>query len=174
MMVRWPANIKGGRVSNETISHLDWVPTLMAAVGEPDVKKKLKAGHEAAGKKFKVHLDGYNFLPNLTGEEKKGPRKEFLYWNDGGQLVGLRYNHWKLVFMEQREKTFNVWTEPSNPAPVQPPIGSVRTCQHGFEQLQYVVDPSCLRYGACPDVRVGIHIDFQGISATPEASQVQR
>lgn len=112
MMVRWPANIKGGRVSNETISHLDWVPTLMAAVGEPDVKKKLKAGHEAAGKKFKVHLDGYNFLPNLTGEEKKGPRKEFLYWNDGGQLVGLRYNHWKLVFMEQREKTFNVWTEP--------------------------------------------------------------
>lgn len=112
MLVRWPGKISGDRISNETISMLDWVPTIMAAVGEPDIKGKLKKGHEAAGKQFKVYLDGYNFLPYLRGTEKKGPRTEYFYWNDGGELVGLRYNQWKLVFMEQREKTFNVWTEP--------------------------------------------------------------
>ena len=90
----------------------DWVPTLMAAVGEPNIKEKLKQGHEAADKTFKVHLDGYNFLPYLTGKEKQGPRKEFFYVNDDGELVGLRYNQWKLVFAEQRTRTWRVWSEP--------------------------------------------------------------
>ena len=112
MMVRWPAKIKEGVISNEIVSMEDWVATVMAAVGEPDVKEKLLKGHEAAGKTFKVHLDSYNLLPYLTGEEEKGPREEFLYWNDGGQLVGLRYQDWKFVFMEQREHGFDVWTEP--------------------------------------------------------------
>jgi len=111
-LVRWPGHIKPGRISNEIMSGLDWVPTLMAAVGEPDVKGKLKKGHKANGKNFKVHLDGYNFLPHMTGEEKKGPRKEFFYFSDGGQLVGLRYNNWKLVFAEQRKNYFDVWSEP--------------------------------------------------------------
>jgi len=69
-------------------------------------------GHKAGARTFKVHLDGYNFLPYLTGKEKKGPRKEFFYFNDDGQLVGLRYNDWKLVFMEQRAHYFDVWSEP--------------------------------------------------------------
>ena len=112
MMVRWPAKIKASVISNEIVSMEDWVATLMAAVGEPDVKEKLLKGHKANGKKFKVHLDSYNLLPHLTGEEEKGPREEFLYWNDGGQLVGLRYQDWKMVFMEQREHGFNVWAEP--------------------------------------------------------------
>ena len=111
-LVRWPGKITAGKVSNEIMSMLDWVPTLMAAAGEPDVKEKLKQGHTADGKPFKVHLDGYNFLPLLTGQEAKGPRKEFFYFNDGGELVGLRYNNWKLVFAEQRERTFQVWSEP--------------------------------------------------------------
>ena len=111
-LVRWPGHIKPGQISNEIMSGLDWVPTLMAAVGEPDVKDKLKKGHRADGKNFKVHLDGYNFLPHMTGEEKKGPRKEFFYFSDGGQLVGLRYNNWKLVFAEQRKHYFDVWSEP--------------------------------------------------------------
>ncbi len=110
--VRWPGKIEAGRISNEIMSMQDWVPTLMAAVGEPDIKDKLKKGHKADGKTFKVHLDGYNFLPHMTGKAKKGPRKEFFYFNDGGELVGLRYNKWKMVFAEQRKHYFDVWSEP--------------------------------------------------------------
>ncbi len=111
-MVRWPGKIPGNQISNEIMSMQDWVPTLMAAVGDPDIKKKLKKGHQAAGKKFKVHLDGYNFLPHITGKEKQGPRKAFFYFNDDSQLVALRYAQWKMVFMEQRAHYFDVWAEP--------------------------------------------------------------
>ncbi|UCD56268.1 MAG: sulfatase-like hydrolase/transferase, partial [Candidatus Hydrogenedentota bacterium] len=112
MLVRWPGKIKAGSVSNEIMSHLDWVPTLMAAAGDPDIKEKLKKGHSAAGKRFKVHLDGYNFLPHLTGKEEKSPRKEFLYFNDDAELTALRYNRWKLVFLEQRAEGQAVWRDP--------------------------------------------------------------
>mgnify|MGYP000165095191 CR=1 FL=1 len=115
MMVRWPARIQAGVVSNELVSMEDWVSTLMAAVGEADIKEKLLKGYKANGKEFKVHLDSYNLLPYLSGEKDKPPREEFLYWNDGGQLVGLRYNDWKLVFLEQREHGWNVWAEPMIP-----------------------------------------------------------
>ena len=111
-IVRWPGKIKPMQISSEIISMGDWVPTLMAAVGEPDIKEKLKKGHQADGKDFKVHLDGYNFLPYLMGNEEKGPRKEFFYFNDGGEMVALRYNKWKLVFAEQRKHYFDVWSEP--------------------------------------------------------------
>jgi arylsulfatase len=114
-LVRWPGRIPVGTVSNEIMSHLDWVPTLMAAVGIPDIKQRLKAGYQAAGKSFQVHLDGYNFLPHLTGQQKEGPRTEFFYFSDDGQLVNLRYNDWKLVFAEQRAHTFQVWSEPFVP-----------------------------------------------------------
>jgi len=110
--IRWPGKIKPHQVSNEIISLQDWVPTLMAAVGEPNIVEELKQGHQANGKQFKVHLDGYNFLPYLTGEQEKGPRKAFYYFNDGGEMVGLRYNNWKLVFAEQRAHYFDVWSEP--------------------------------------------------------------
>ena len=86
----------------------DWVPTLMAAAGEPDIKEKLKKGHKADGKKFKVHLDGFNMLPYMTGKEDKSPRKEFFYFSDDGSLVGVRHKQWKLVFAEQRAKNVHV------------------------------------------------------------------
>ena len=111
MLVRWPGKIKAGTISNEIMAHLDWVPTLMAAAGDPDIKEKLKTGHKAAGKTFKVYLDGYNFLPHLTGKEAKGPRKEFLYFNDDAQLTALRYNRWKAVFLEQRAEGQAVWRD---------------------------------------------------------------
>ena len=111
-MVRWPGKIKPGQISNEIMSMLDWVPTLMAAVGETDIKEKLEQGHQAGSKTFKVHLDGYNFLPHLTGKQENGPRREFFYFNDDGELVGLRFNQWKLVFAEQRKHFFDVWSEP--------------------------------------------------------------
>jgi arylsulfatase len=115
-MIRWPGHIKAGSVSNEIVSGLDWCPTLLAAAGDPDVKEKLLQGHEAAGKKFKVHLDGFNQLPYLTGKEPKSAREYFFYFNDDGDLVALRYANWKVVFMEQRAPgTLRVWAEPFTP-----------------------------------------------------------
>ncbi len=112
-MVRWPGRIPAGVVSNEIVQHHDWLPTFLAAAGEPDVVEKLKQGHEAAGRTFKVHIDGYNLLPYLTGEEEKSPRQGFIYFSDDGDLVALRYDNWKVVFMEQRARgTLALWAEP--------------------------------------------------------------
>jgi len=112
-MVRWPGHIKAGSVSNQIMSHLDWMPTLLAAAGEPDVKEKLLGGYKADGKDFKVHLDGYNFLPYLTGQTDKSPRNDYFYFSDDGDLVALRFDNWKLVFAQQRAPgTLNVWSEP--------------------------------------------------------------
>jgi len=111
--VRWPGRIKPGQVSNEIISGLDWLPTLMAAVGEPNIKQKLLTGYTAGDKTFKVHLDGYNQLPYLTGQQERGDRKDFFYFNDDGDFVAMRYENWKLVFEEQRAPgTLRVWAEP--------------------------------------------------------------
>jgi arylsulfatase len=98
MMVRWPGVIKPGTVSNEIISLLDWFPTLCAAAGVPDVKEKTASGMDANGKKFKVHLDGFNFLPYFEGKEKSGPRDAIYYFDQGGNLNALRWNDWKLSF----------------------------------------------------------------------------
>ncbi len=112
-MVRWPGTIKPGTVSNEIMANLDWLPTLLAAAGEPDIKEKLLKGHTAAGKSFKVHLDGYNFLPYLTAQAKEGPRKEFFYFSDDGDLLALRYDNWKVHFAQQRTAgTLALWGEP--------------------------------------------------------------
>jgi arylsulfatase len=112
-MVRWPGKIKAGSVSNDIVSHLDWLPTFLAAAGEPDIAEKLKAGHKVGSKTFKVHLDGYNLLPYLTGQEKQSPRPGFFYFSDDGDLTALRYDNFKLVFMEQRMPgTLQIWAEP--------------------------------------------------------------
>jgi arylsulfatase len=112
-MVRWPGKIKAGSISNEIMSHMDWLPTLLAAAGAPDIKEQLQKGHQAGEKNFKVHLDGYNFLPYLTGQVQKGPRTDFFYFSDDGDLTGLRYDNWKVVFAQQRETgTLKIWGEP--------------------------------------------------------------
>ena len=115
-MVRWPGNIEAGSISNEIMHHMDWLPTFLAAAGEPDVKEKLLKGHRAIGRKYKVHLDGYDFLPFLTGKVEEGPRREIFYFSDDGDLTALRYNDWKVIFMEQRvEGTLQAWAEPFVP-----------------------------------------------------------
>jgi arylsulfatase len=112
-MVRWPGHIKPGTVSNQVVSHLDWAPTFAAMAGDPDVAKKLLDGYKAGDATFKVHLDGYNLLPYLTGEAEASPRDSFFYCNDDQQLTGLRYDNWKVVFLEQRvEGTLRIWAEP--------------------------------------------------------------
>jgi len=112
MMLKWPGKIKPQQVSNEIVSMEDWMPTFLAAAGEPNIKEKLLKGHKAGGKKFNVHLDGYNLLPYLTGQVEKSPREEMFYFTDDGQLSALRYNDWKMMFSEQREHGFDVWQEP--------------------------------------------------------------
>ncbi len=112
-LVRWPGVIEPGSICNEIMSHMDWLPTLLAAAGEPDIKEKLLAGHNAGDSTFKVHLDGYNFLPYFKGEEQESPRKEFFYFSDDGDLTAFRYDNWKMIFMEQRvQGTCAIWSDP--------------------------------------------------------------
>jgi len=111
-MIKWPGVIEPGTVYNDVFSHEDMLPTILAAAGEADIKEKLLKGHRAMGRNYKVHLDGYNLLPYFKGEVDEAPRKEFFYWTDDGQLANLRYDRWKMVFMEQRAHGFEVWEEP--------------------------------------------------------------
>ncbi len=112
-LVRWPGKIKPGSVSNQIVSHLDWLPTLLAMAGDEEITQKLLTGYKVGELDYKVHLDGYNIVPHLTGQSEKGPRDSFLYCNDDQQLTGMRYDNWKLVFMEQRATgTLKVWAEP--------------------------------------------------------------
>ncbi|MCB1844416.1 MAG: sulfatase-like hydrolase/transferase, partial [Halioglobus sp.] len=111
-LLRWPGKVAPGSVSNAVMSHLDWVPTLLAAVGDGNVAAELKQGKRVGDKTFKVHLDGYNFLPYLTGNVKDAPRQEFFYFSDDGLLTAARIGDWKLVFAEQRAQRFDVWRDP--------------------------------------------------------------
>ncbi|WEK49670.1 MAG: arylsulfatase [Candidatus Kaistia colombiensis] len=112
-LIRWPGQVKPGSVSTEMISGLDWFPTLMAAAGDTTIKDELLKGKSVNGKTFKVHLDGYNQLPYLTGQQPKSARSDFAYFDDDGDLVAYRYNAWKSVFCEQKKPGgFEVWMEP--------------------------------------------------------------
>jgi arylsulfatase len=113
MLVRWPGHVPAGHVSNDIVQHHDWLPTFLAMAGEPDVVEKCKKGHKAGAKTFKVHIDGYNLLDFLTKEGVRSPRNAFMYFDDDGQLVAMRYDNWKAVFEEQRcPGTLQVWSEP--------------------------------------------------------------
>jgi arylsulfatase len=126
-MVRWPRKIKPGSVSNEMVAHHDWLPTFLALAGETDIKEKLLKGQTVGESTYKVHLDGDNLVPYLTGQVPKSPRLSFLYCNDDQQLTALRYDNWKLVFMEQRVAgTLQLWANPFTSLRV-PKIFNLRT-----------------------------------------------
>jgi arylsulfatase A-like enzyme len=126
-MVRWPGKIKPGSISNEIVGHHDWLPTILAMAGDANVTDKLLKGYRVGEMTYKVHLDGYNLVPYLTGDADKSPRESFIYCNDDQQVTGLRYDNWKLVFMEQRAPgTLLVWAEPFTALRV-PKIFNLRT-----------------------------------------------
>ncbi len=110
--LRWPGRIKAGSVVNGIVSHQDWLPTLLAAAGEPEIKEKLLKGHKAGKRTYKVHIDGFNMLPLLTGKTQESPRKSFFYISDDGEILAIRLGDWKVVLMEQRAKTLQCWFEP--------------------------------------------------------------
>jgi len=113
LLARWPGKIKAGTISNQIIQHHDWLPTFLAMAGDPDVTEKLKKGYNAIGRTYKNHIDGYNLLAYLTGKEKESPRKLFVYLSDDGDVLAIRYDNWKVMFMEQRcQGTLQVWAEP--------------------------------------------------------------
>ena len=126
-LIRWPGKITAGAVSNEIVQHHDWLPTLLAAAGESDIVEKLKTGHAIGDKTYKVHVDGFNLLPYLTGEEEKSPRVGFVYFSDDGDVLAIRFDNWKVVFMEQRVSgTLQVWAEPFVPLRI-PKLFNLRT-----------------------------------------------
>jgi arylsulfatase len=126
-VIRWPGHIPAGTVSNEIVQHHDWLPTLLAAAGDESVVDDLKAGRKVGDKTFKVHIDGFNLLPYLTGQADKSPRMGMVYFSDDGDCLALRFDNWKVVFMEQRvEGTLQVWAEPFVPLRV-PLLFNLRT-----------------------------------------------
>jgi arylsulfatase len=115
-MFRWPGKIRPEQVSNELVAHHDLLPTILAIAGDPDVTNKLLTGYKVGDITYKVHLDGFNLVPYLTGQAAKSPRQSFIYINDDQQVVALRYDNWKLVFMEQRANgQLLLWANPFTP-----------------------------------------------------------
>ena len=110
--VRWPGKFPAGKVVNGIVAHQDWLPTFLAAAGDPDVKEKLLQGMPANGRTYREYLDGYNMIDYLSGKVDESPRKSFWYVNDDGLLVAGRYDRWKVVFLENKGKGFGVWQEP--------------------------------------------------------------
>ncbi|HKJ18591.1 MAG TPA: arylsulfatase [Xanthomonadales bacterium] len=134
--VRWPGKIAAGSYTNEIVHHMDWLPTFLAIAGNEDIKEDLLDGYRSRSldRNYKVHLDGYNILPLLTGESQESPRNEIFYFTDDGDLASLRYRDWKIVFLEQEVyTTLRAWIEPLTPLRT-PIIFNLR--QDPFERAQ--------------------------------------
>jgi len=113
MLVRWPGKVPAGSIANGIVQHHDWLPTFLDMAGALDVVDKLKKGYKAIGRTYKNHIDGYSLLPYITGKAKESPRKLFFYISDDGDILAMRYDNWKIVFLEQRcQGTLQVWAEP--------------------------------------------------------------
>jgi arylsulfatase len=112
--IRWPGVIKPGTIINDMCAHEDFIPTFCAAAGDPNVVANTLKGYKIGNRTYKVHLDGYNLLPFFKGEVKVSPRKEFIYWSDDGDVFGIRYDRWKMVFIENNNEGLNVWREGFN------------------------------------------------------------
>jgi arylsulfatase A-like enzyme len=132
LLVRWPGKIKPGSIANGIVQHHDWLPTFLAMAGEPDIIEKAKKGYQAIGRSYKGHIDGFNLLPYLTGQQKECPRNLFFYISDDGDILAVRFDNWKIIFMEQRcQGTLQVWAEPFTKLRV-PKLYNLRTDPYEF------------------------------------------
>jgi arylsulfatase len=128
LLVRWPGKIKAGSVANGIVQHHDWFPTFLAMAGEPDIVEKVKNGYQA-------NIDGYNLLSYLTGQDKQSPRNLFVYISDDGDILAVRYDNWKIVFLEQRcHGTLQVWAEPFTRLRL-PKLFNLRTDPYEFADI---------------------------------------
>jgi len=161
-VIRWPGRIEPGQVRNGIISHNDWFVTLLAAAGAPDIADRLRAGADLNGTTYKVHLDGHDQLPYLTGEVDQSPREHFFYVSDDGDLTAIRFDCWKLVFLEQRATgTLQIWAEPYTQLRV-PKVFNLRTDPYERADLtsntyyDWLIDHAWLMVPA--QVFVGMHL----------------
>jgi arylsulfatase A-like enzyme len=135
MLARWPGKIAAGSIATGIVQHHDWLPTFLAMAGANDVVERLKKGYKAIGRTYKNHIDGFNLLPYLTGQETDSPRNFFFYFSDDGDMLALRYDNWKLVFVEQRcQGTLQVWAEPFTRLRL-PKIYNLRTDPYEFADV---------------------------------------
>ena len=185
-LVRWPGLIKPGTVTNELMSHNDWIPTFAAIAGEPDIINKLRKGYQAHGKNYKVHLDGYDqsaFLRTVSGtaannNEVKSARDNFFYSDDDGLLVAMRSGDYKYVFAEQRlAGTMGVWAEPFTKLRLQKIFNLFQDpLRAGGHHLQHLLglDAQSRRTRLRSDGR-GLQVrgDVQGVSAAIDPAELQ-
>jgi len=173
--IRWPGRIQGGQVINDIVSLQDWLPTLMAAVGEPEIKQKLLAGHRAGARTYKVHVDGYNQLPLLTGQGL-GARQEMFYLTDDGDLAALRYGNWKLHFMIQEAHGLHVWERAFTPLRF-PKLFNLRKrslrARGRGDGLQPLARRACLRARARAGLCRSLPRDVPRLPAAPEGRESQ-
>jgi arylsulfatase len=135
LLVRWPGQIAAGSVANGIVQHHDWLPTFLAMAGDSDIVDKLKKGHQAIGRTYKNHIDGFNLLPYLTGKAKASPRNFYIYFSDDGDVLARRFDNWKIVFMEQRCRgTMQVWAEPFTRLRL-PKVFNLRTDPYEFADV---------------------------------------
>jgi arylsulfatase len=160
--LRWPGVIKPGQRINDICAHEDFIPTFAAAAGEPDLVEKVTKGHQLNGKTFKVHLDGHNLLPFLSGKEKAGPRKGFLYWSDDGDLLAIRVSEWKITFMEQHSQI-----SPETPVSVwQGEFSRVRApLLYNIKSDPFERGPESFMYGRWMAEHVWVQVPVQAIVA---------
>ena len=154
-MIRWPGKIKAGSVSNEIVQHHDWLPTFLAAAGDPDISREAEEGLKAGADgdtEYKVHIDGFNLLPYLTGEVEHEPAARASSTSPTtATCSACAFENWKIVFLEQRcQGTLQIWAEPFTTAAraeaVQPAHRPVRVRRHHVEHLLRLVDrPDYLR-----------------------------
>ena len=177
-MVRWPGQIEAGSVSRQVMSHMDWLPTLLAAAGDDQIKEKLKKGGvQAIGRSYKVHLDGYNFLPFLTGKTDTGPapgvllllrrrrpHRPALRQLEGRLRAAARHRH-----PERLERALHLHPDP---LALQPPHRSLREGDHDVQHLLGLVPRSRLPAAAGVGLRREVPGDLRGVPAAAEGGEL--
>ena len=177
MVIRWPGTIKPGTVYNDMFSQYDLIPTFAAAGGEPDIVEKVKRGAQIGNKTFKVHLDGFNLMPFFKGEAKESPRKEFVYWNDDGELVAIRCQRLEVRLPGAEQQGYRRMVRANSPNLRMPKLFNLRSdpFERGDESILYnkwMADRAFVQV-PCRPSRHAMAGELQGVSGAAEARELQ-